>query len=171
MAAITTPEVIVLERCGDWALALRQASQRRQAAATVAGRARRHGEGLTVRETRSADECFQAAVSSAAPLLVVVVDPGRAEPQARLLARLTLLVPRARTVVVGLPNRRELEGAWRELGASEVVYSMCEIDRVMDFIERQFQRPGANSQTVERVAGTEAEQSAPREMGRKSAQK
>lgn len=138
---MTTPPVIVLERRGDWALALRQAWQRRSAgdesdAASGPPRDIATRAELSVRETRSADECFAALQGAPDGLLLLVWENARSEPYARLLARRALLWPRARVVVVGTNGQRPLERLWRELGVAEVIYTLCEADRVAALIAR-----------------------------------
>lgn len=141
MTTTVSPPVIVLERRGDWALALRQAWQRRSdgdKSAVADGPTRDifARAKLSVRETRSAEECFAALQAAPDGLLLLVWDDARSEPYARLLARRALLWPHARVVVVGNNSQRPLERLWRELGVVEVVYTLCEADRVAALIAR-----------------------------------
>lgn len=91
---------------------------------------------LTIRETRSAEECFLAARDAEVGIVVIVADPPRIGSQAQLVARLSLLLPRFRVIVVSAADQRQHEPAWRELGAVDVANSLCEIDRVAAVVAR-----------------------------------
>lgn len=139
---IAFPQIVVLERTGDWALALRQSWERRAARAKVAAPVGKSTSpllpaALSVRETRSADECWSAV--SAARDGVLLVHWGAATPDAaaRLLARCALLRPAWRTLVAATAAMRSLEPSLRELGVVGIVYSLCEVERVLAAIERR----------------------------------
>ncbi len=107
-AAITTGRLVVCERSGTWAAALR-----RELAEA----------GVGVGETRSLAECWESLAASAASFLVVELTPEIADALLPSAARLSRDYPLARWAAVAARPLARWQGLLREAGAVDFVVS------------------------------------------------
>jgi hypothetical protein len=108
-------QVIVCERGGAWAIALRLAAA---------------GTRLPLRETRSLAECRQALRAAPASLLAVECDAERLDEVFNLLVEVDHAFPWARVVVLAQRGLEEHEELARELGAEAFVTSPRDVPSI-----------------------------------------
>jgi hypothetical protein len=104
----TVGHIIVYERCGQWALAMRRDLQ---------------GAGVAVLETRSLAHCHQALSAAPGSFLVAEMTPANVEGVFRLAASLAREFPLARLAVVTAPGLAPCQWLLREAGAVHYVSS------------------------------------------------
>jgi hypothetical protein len=107
-ADATLGRIIVYERCGQWAIAMRRDLQ---------------GAGVDIVETRSLGHCRQALSAAPGSFLVAEMTPSNVESVFRLAASLTREFPLARLAVVTSPGLAPYEWLLREAGAVHCVSS------------------------------------------------
>lgn len=113
-------EVIVCERSGLWATALRRALNLTW--------------GLC--ETRSWAACERELQARAAALVAVEVSAENAEAACGRMARLTSRFPRVPVVVLADRKLRHVEWLLREAGAVDVVYALSDLPRLRIVLAR-----------------------------------
>lgn len=142
--AMSTPALLVCERRGDWAFALRRAFAQLPA-----------GERPRIVETRSVAECRERWSSSddvgaASAALVVEWIPAAAEQICELLIAHCRSLPTGVRIVVAAPpadapERSACESLLREAGATEVVDSPRRVAAAVDLVRRRLAaRPQAS---------------------------
>jgi len=145
--AMSTPALLVCERRGDWAFALKRAFAQLPA-----------GERPRIVETRSVAECRERwnssdGVGAASAALVVEWNPAAAEPICELLMAHARRLPTGVRIVVAAPpadalERSACESLLREAGATEVVDSPRRVAAAVDLVRR---RLAARPQSVAAV--------------------
>jgi len=121
-------DVIVCERSGLWATAMR--------------RALALSWGLC--ETRSWAACEREIQARSAALVAVEVSPENAEAACGRLARLAARFPRVRVVVLADRKLRHVEWLLREAGAVHVVYALSDLPQLRTVLAR-FQEQAPSS--------------------------
>ena len=100
--------VIVCEKTGQWAVALRRLLS---------------PAGHRVYETRSWAECWDELARSPASLLALELTPHNGEALLKRLVELAQRFPQARAIVVGERGLERYEWALREAGATHAVFA------------------------------------------------
>ena len=130
------PRVIVGERSGRWAVALR----------------RELGPAVRVYEARSVAECWESLAQAPRSLLVVELTPGNLESLLERMARRERQFPRARVAVVA--DRRLADYAWLlgEAGAVVFVTSPRRLTGLAELARRHLAaQPEPPAGTTERI--------------------
>lgn len=130
-----SPELIVCERSGRWAVALRAAL----ADAAV---------GPRVRETRSLADCWQELARRPSSFVVAELTLSAADALADRLARLERQFPLAAVAVVADRSLAELEPLVRQAGAVHFVTSPREADALARLASRHLERAAAPRRSV-----------------------
>lgn len=122
-----TAELIVCERTGRWAVALRQARSKLDA----------QSSSRSVRECRTFADCERMLRDWPASLVAVEATAPHLGRVLLWIAGLERAFPLARAVVLAERGLEDYEGAFREAGALHVVYSPRQLDPVDTLAERQ----------------------------------
>ena len=117
--------VIVCEKTGRWASALRRVLSR---------------AGTRVWETRSLAECWEELARSPASLLALELTPHNDEALLRRLLDLTRRFPAARAIVLGERGLERYGWAVREAGAAHAVFATRHLPAAARLIERHLAR-------------------------------
>jgi hypothetical protein len=136
--------LIICERSGDWAIALRRALQAaglgdRQGLDNAPGNQTAAGK-ITLHETRSPAECLALLDDFATAVVAVELTFGNANAVLEMLTALDRRSPRFVTIALVSPALEIDVSVLRECGAVHVVRSFVEAPAVIDITERHLTR-------------------------------
>lgn len=129
-----SPRLIVLEKTGRWAAALRCAGGRRE---------------LPIREVRSFEQAEREFAEQPATMAAIEVSPVSAIKVASHLAAWRKRFPDARFVALADPELAPLEPALRDAGAVHVVYATRDLAATVRLIRRHLARIPRPAMTLE----------------------
>lgn len=128
----TLAKLIVCEKTGRWAVALRQVLA---------------AESLPVFETRSLPDCWEELAASPASFIALEATTANVQRVAEWIVGLRQDFPAARTVVLADRKLQSCETLLREAGAIQVLYSPRELASVSKLIGRHIALVPQKSQT------------------------
>lgn len=121
----TAGHIIVCEKSGQWATALRRVLAR---------------DDCRLVETRSLAECWQELARGPAAVVVLEVTPANWQAVVARLSALTRRASRTTVVVVGTRDMRPCEPAVREAGAVWLAFSPQQLTAGGPLIQRRLQQ-------------------------------
>lgn len=155
MAARST--LVVFERSGSWAVAIRQALARSAAKAGGAAKASAEAPGANATpcrlvETRTVSDCREALSRTPDALVAIALAPETCDDGLALLAAIADEFPSARAVVLADRKMRSYEWLARELGAAHFACSPRRMDEICAVLGRHAaNRPAPARGTAERI--------------------
>ena len=114
--------LIVMERSGEWAAALRQRLERSQ---------------VRLFETRTLDECWRRLVEQPTPLAAIELTADNVRPLMAMLLRLQDELPEVRAIVMAKRQLAEYESLIREAGAIHFLVSPRSLGDVAELVRRR----------------------------------
>ena len=129
----TPARLIVCERTGKWAVALRRAST---------------AVALRVYETRSTEECQEEVAASPDSFVAVEATAANLARIAGWLNDVRLQFPRCRLVVLGSRGMESCQWLLREAGAAHVIHSSRQSGEVIRMALRQLRSAATRPRSV-----------------------